>query len=247
MVEYMTRSEYQAKSLDKHSLLATLTFSDNHTQSLKICPLCARFQIRAVPEVPEEGCLLFSVISRRKIHHEYEDIYPAFPNMEKRATNGCTFCTFIRTSLLSEYCKLNRCLGRKEEAVQVILTASLDEGVEDESALSMYRSQEPHTIEARVRRRDDNWNAGLLTYEIAFQMLQDPLSVANVSNFTEWLQECDAKHSPCSAALTGYTPTRLLAVEDGTLRIVAGRRPNITDTWLSATAGDEYPRIKSSS
>ena len=160
----------EAKIPDKYNLLATLAFSDNHTHPLKICALCARFQIRAVPKVPDAGCLFSCIISQHKIRQEYEDIYPAFPNMEKRATDGCTFCTFIRTSLLSEYRKLNRCSGCKEAAVQVIFTASMDERVDDDSALSMYRSQEPHTIKVLVRRRDDNWNAELLAYEIAFQM-----------------------------------------------------------------------------
>src|SRR4051812_1942098 len=148
MVEYtMTRSEYEAKGINKYSLLATLAFSDNYTQPLKICALCAKFEIRAIPEVPDEEYLLFCVISQHKIHQEYEDIYPDFPNMKKRATNGCTFCTFIRKSLRSEYRKQNGCLGRNEEAVQIILTASMYERVEDESSLSMYRSQEPHIME----------------------------------------------------------------------------------------------------
>lgn len=89
--------------------------------------------------------------------------------MEKRANDGCTFCNFMRTSLLSEYGKLARNLKCKEEVVQVILHAHMVETVEDGSALAVYRNQEPNIIKVRMCIKDDDLTRILLAYDIIFQ------------------------------------------------------------------------------
>jgi hypothetical protein len=180
----------EAKILEDYSLLTTLAFSDDGYSS-KLCALCADFQIRAVPEFDPEA-LITTMVSQHEIRQQYEDIFPAFPYMEKRAIDGCTFCNFLRTSLISESrghslhrrvrCKKNsvpenqqRSSGRTRGGLrgvgaQIILTATINEHVDHKSALSMYRSEEPNSIRVMLHIADGEWIYPGKAYKITFQM-----------------------------------------------------------------------------
>jgi len=153
----------------KYGLLSTLRFADNDTTSSKFCELCANFEISAIAEEPEEGMLLMLVISQHEIRQQYEDVYPEFPRLKRRASSGCTFCSFVRNSLLVECCKQDKRPTRKREAVQIILTASMYEQVEDKSALSFYRNRGPHSLKIQVRTRENNWSPTFVAYNVTFQ------------------------------------------------------------------------------
>lgn len=168
------KDEYERAGLTNDSLLATLAFSDNDDQSSRPCAVCAEFRIRSVPDLDkfDDGCLISFLVSQHKIFQEYKDTYPGFPNMSKRATQGCNFCRFLVSTLLSENRKLDHHLQHKEEVVQISLTASVSEHMHDRSPLSMYRTQKPHTIQVQVRGGEVDF----LSYAVAFHMTSGAIS-----------------------------------------------------------------------
>lgn len=161
------------KLLARYKSLSTFAFSDASAQSPTICALCAKFQIEAVPEDFEDGIGYCFHLARHSLHQEYRDEFPRFPYMHRRAIDGCIFCNFLRTSLLSEYRKRYPGSSYKNDAkrVQVTLTTYLVERVDDKSALSAYMNQEPHTIKVRVHGKDyDEEDVEYLVYDVAFQI-----------------------------------------------------------------------------
>jgi hypothetical protein len=161
---------YWTAETAKYGLLSTLSFSNNNSQSSKLCAECAKFQIRVDAGEPDEVGLIF-MAAQHRLRQEYEDIFPIFPNMKERTAHGCTFCTFIRSSLLSElYKRKSRFSAHKGQAAKIILTGSMTEMVDHESTLSMYRSEEPHALEIEVHIKDDEWRAAILKYKIELQM-----------------------------------------------------------------------------
>jgi hypothetical protein len=127
-------------------------------------------QIRAESEKNDRAVVIMMAAEHR-LRQEYEDIFPKFPNMKEPAANGCTFCTFIRSGLLSELRKQKGRLSvHKRKAVKIILTGSTTEMVYDESTLSMYRSKEPLTLQIEVCIKNNRWEEKILKYPITLQM-----------------------------------------------------------------------------
>jgi hypothetical protein len=81
---------YWTAETAKYGLLSTLSFSNNNSQSSKLCAECAKFQIRVDAGEPDEVGLIF-MAAQHRLRQEHEDIFPIFPNMKKRAAHGCTF------------------------------------------------------------------------------------------------------------------------------------------------------------
>ena len=183
----MAREQFKVNKEGNYATLSTLTLSDNHAQPSNLCALCATFQIRGVPEVPDEECVLFSWASYHKLRQEYKDMCPDFPNMKKRATEGCDFCAFLRNSLLWQYEKLGSGSGCKNEPVQVILSAWMIEMVEDESALSMFRSRGPHVVQVLVQKTDESRHSKILTFEMTFQISKGTCASADNNQGKEQL------------------------------------------------------------
>ena len=171
---FLEKGDYKRAGLTKDSLLATLAFSDDDDQSSRPCAVCAEFRIRSVPDLDkfDNGCLVSCLVSQHEIFQEYKDTYPDFPNMSKRATQGCNFCRFLVSTLLSENRKLDHHLQHKEEVVQISLTASVPEYMHDRSPLSTYRRQKSHTIQVQVRGGEVDF----LSYEVAFHMTSGTIS-----------------------------------------------------------------------
>lgn len=67
-----------------------------------------------------------------------------------------------------------------------------------------------------------------------------PLSPENVRDMLQWLQECDKNHPTCDAALTGFRPTRLLAVHNNNLRIETTPPESAKYAALSYCWGELY-------
>ena len=189
MRQLISRKKYQLEVESKSRLLPSLAFSNTDSSPSKLCVLCAEFKIIAEALKYEEDVAAVGHYAAHRAYRPYEDVYPDFPDLEKRAADGCDFCAFLRNSLPSEYRKSTGRFGISKTSVWLILSTIIIEEMYDESTLSVYKRDEPHTLHVQVLRRHST-NAeerdlifsqnmgsndgpkleGVLNYKIAFQI-----------------------------------------------------------------------------
>ena len=145
--------KYRQEVESKSNLLPLLSFSDEDSSFPKLCSLCADFKIRARASHNDEAMLMVNIYADHTTHEAYADVYPDFPEMENRAADGCNFCGFLRNSLQAERRKLRPGVHVRSQPVWVIIDFKVNEIMDDESTLSMYRSNEPHAIQVQLRTR----------------------------------------------------------------------------------------------
>ncbi|KAJ0107049.1 hypothetical protein J7T55_006927 [Diaporthe amygdali] len=223
-IRWMCRSAWERTNI--HGLMATLSLDNTSSLPCKLCSYCAGLQFRVTADEPEEEVLVSVIASQHRLYQVYLDFFPTFPALKQRATEGCSFCNFLRSSVLAEYERKGLDIQGKKRWVGIVLSAKMDERFECRSSFSMYKDEGPVIIRVDVPAFDQGRQVPM-GYRLAFQTsseatltTRDPLSTENVENVKRWLKECQMNHEVCRSRLSGFTPSRLLDIKDKTLRLV---------------------------
>lgn len=186
----------------KSRLRPSLEIRDIDSSSSKLCVFCAKFGFN--PEAsweeedeeddPERLHSGTPSVSHRA-YNPYDDVYPDFSDMERRAAEGCNFCAFLRNSLLSECRTKKGSHDHDKRSVRVIISADILEMDDDESTIAVYKRKGPHEIRVQVHSKE---SADAEKYDRMFAKRRECANSAEIYwilNYTIALQLSSGMHS----------------------------------------------------